>query len=445
MQLPTPEGATYDKHQLEAIEQLIKTRPKHWFIGDKPGTGKTVTNIGYLQAINENQVLVICTKKGQSVWRNHLLKWRMPTPIITIYHPEEPFFTANVLIVQYYWLTFANLAKEIRNRFKFNTIIIDEFQNLRRGKSVRTRNIVHKNSLQAKCERVILSSGTPIFNNPIDLYVPLKSFRPDVLGNMTKQQFIDKYCVTSWDEEKNRLNFLGGKNILELSRHLHNTCMISRTAKDAGLKMPTMEEPRILFLKRSQTANDIIDELNVFGDHITISNKSHNDAKLEIATLRRFLGLEMVAPGFKYIKHVFKKRKRLLVFIYHREVLEKCVQLSKSLGHEVLVLKSGQSDSRVDTIISQFQSASKKSIILYASISNCNDTITLTAADHMIFLEISSIWEMNYQAIHRVVRRGQWKKVPIDFLAFRKTYIERLLRHNVSKRKTSIEFEKGRK
>jgi len=99
-------------------------------------------------------------------------------------------------------------AEELDKR-RFRACIADEAHYLKSRESQRSKKLI---PILASSRRVILVSGTPMLNRPVEVYNLLKAVRPDVICSFT--EFTGRYCDPK--ETPYGMDYTGSANTREL-------------------------------------------------------------------------------------------------------------------------------------------------------------------------------------------------------------------------------------
>jgi SNF2 family DNA or RNA helicase len=200
------------KHQIIGIERLIEQPTFALF--DEMGAGKTFQVVVSAQVLFEcgiiNRVLVVAPASVRSVWfdqefgeiRKHL--WDgIPACILELHantrvwgdldksHKRLFWFVTNYEFVRSH-----NRLPEILELCTPKTLLVlDESSAV---KSYKAKQSIACLKLRKACGRVILLNGTPIANNPGDLYSQANIMDPKILG------------VTNWFHFRARYGVMGG-------------------------------------------------------------------------------------------------------------------------------------------------------------------------------------------------------------------------------------------
>lgn len=435
-----PSTQTLDPDQVKGAYYIAKTQG-NIFLCDDMGKGKTVTAIAYMNLVKETKVLIIPKAKGVPVWKKHLKTWHLHNPKIVVYHPDSPeIFEADILIAHYHWLSYQECAREIRDHFFYNLCILDEPHTVRKISSQRAKFLFLKNGICKKAKKTIAVTGTPLFNRPIGMYPLLKGLRPDVIEGMNRHQFGMKYCGGFMDKD-GTFNYNGASNIDQLARKMESVCMLRRKGEDNLLQWP-----RIGYIEKTKIGTSLDRVLGqVFDNNFKANKNPFTEEGVEIATLRRMVGEEKVEPIGYYIQGLAlnpeQKTCKILLFVYHISVGRNLVEYlhDREGGCILNFIHGGSSSKYSEQAIDDFQNKNHRQILI-ATIGTLGDTVTLTKATHLIFGELSYIWEENFQAMKRVARRGRDKPVKPVFIIHRNSFDERILKINFDKLKTSMKF-----
>ena len=110
-------------------------------------------------------------------------------------------------------------------------MIADEVHYLKSRDSKRSKNLI---PILSNAKRVILLSGTPILNKPVEIYNILKILRPDVVPNF--KDFTNRYC--SPKQTNYGMDYSGAACTQELHNLLQTTFMVRRLKKDVLDQLP---------------------------------------------------------------------------------------------------------------------------------------------------------------------------------------------------------------
>jgi SNF2 family DNA or RNA helicase len=224
------------------------TRAKSLLLADEMGLGKTVSVIG---ALNTDpcwrRVLIIAPKSLLPMWEAELERWLVVERTVVVATakngiPSDPW---DVLLMNYDIVD--KFRKDLDELGPFDALVCDEAHYLKNGDALRTRAILGNIGVGSKetainASRKWFLTGSPILNNPIELYPLLSALDP--LGDVIVQvrdidDFRDRYCGrqdTPWG-----ITYKGGRNLAELRNGLRSgdpPLMIRRTKAQVLQDLP---------------------------------------------------------------------------------------------------------------------------------------------------------------------------------------------------------------
>lgn len=202
-------------------------------LADEMGTGKTKQS---LEAITATPALVICPNSTKHAWATQANRWRpdlnpivieggaagraklfakakeTPNALVIINieavrgHSKLGFFPGIALQrcaacdkrtpTPELSTTRCQVHNKVLNGFGFKTVILDEAHNIKEPRSQQTRAIWAVGHDESVMQRIALT-GTPIANNPADLWSILHFLEPNEFP--TRGAFIDRYCLQAWN------------------------------------------------------------------------------------------------------------------------------------------------------------------------------------------------------------------------------------------------------
>ena len=178
--------------QKEGIEFGIRKHGRI-LLADEMGVGKTIQAIGISAIFKENwPVLVVAPSSLKFNWRDEIIHWLKDENItkrdVQIFKSGKDEFLPNV---KFYILSY-DLCSRISDKMiekKFNFAIADEAHYIKNVDAKRTQALI---PIFQRCKRLLLLTGTPVLNRPVELFSILKSLRPDIFTSFKK--FGNRYC-----------------------------------------------------------------------------------------------------------------------------------------------------------------------------------------------------------------------------------------------------------
>jgi len=217
---------------------------------DQPGLGKTLQSIASVYAKGVFPCLVICPNSLKENWKKEWLKWTgkraliltdaikktwpmyaatgMADVFIVNFESLESFFVLEYLKAptreeqgQIKYIRFRDSIMRIRS------VIIDEAH---RCKNESTRNFKLTYGVSYGKEMVLLLTGTPVVNSPIDLWALLRILGKQNIFAKNKAEFIKTYCKVGKEKKPG--------NLAQLNFYLRQFCQFRREKKDVLKDLP---------------------------------------------------------------------------------------------------------------------------------------------------------------------------------------------------------------
>ena len=406
---------------------------KKAIIADEQGLGKTVQAIAAIHHQQALPAVIIVPAIVKLNWRNEIKQW-LPDAKVAVLGvgkrqagcaPEDADW-----IVLNYEIAAKNLERLIRRRPK--AVVCDEAQYVKNGKSARTKAVADliKRTWPSP-ELVLMLTGTPIMNRPIELVSPLR-----MLGLLDSRfggwrAFVERYC-DAW-QDRWRWHLDGASNLEELNTRLRQTCMVRREKAQVLTELPakvraTLEVPLAKDcgykneLKRFMEWLDgelerrglVVDKkkkkkkLSLADKVMALMNSGENsDILARMTALRMATGVGKVPAIIEWIKDFEETGQALVVFAYHKAVQE---ALKQAFPKAAVIAGDSSAEAR-QKAVDDFQAGKKKLII--CSLKAAQTGITLTAASNVLMAELDWTPSAMEQAEDRCHRIGQRDSVTV--------------------------------
>ncbi|TMW50300.1 hypothetical protein DOY81_004620 [Sarcophaga bullata] len=381
-------------------------------ICDEMGLGKTYQAIAVADFYRDDWPLFICTTAStRDPWAQHIrdLLPSIPLHYIQVLNSNQQYIgDCKVLIASYSMME--RHIKQIMER-KFGFLIFDESHSLKNSKAKCTM-VAHRLSQHAK--HVLLLSGTPALSRPLELFSQLQMIDKKFMNFM---DFTSRYCDGKqtnfgWDAS-------GQSNLRELKVVLNLKYMIRRTKaevlKDLSEKF---RETVVLDPALVWPSDEIKETLNKVAQHLQSCRAADREQiLLQFYAQTADVKIKAVCA---YLKQQVKEPIKFIVFAHHRIMLDAiCDCLNKLKVKFVRIDGSTRKQDRGEFIDKFQKNPSYKVAVL--SLIACNSGITLTAAELIIFAELTWNPSTLAQAESRAHRIGQTKPVTVRYLMATKT------------------------
>ena len=397
LDIPVPAGLSYLPFQKAGIAYALKR--KNCLIGDEMGLGKTISAIAFLNVVAPKTVLVICPASLKKNWKLEMEKWLVEPRTICIVNSGGDTISGNpnVLIINYDLL---KKHKKTLQSITWGVLILDEAHKIKNPKSQRTIACV-----SLKAHRKLALTGTPITNRPIELQ-PIAGFLdPDTFGNFF--DFARRYAGAykarfGWD-------FTGASNLDELQRRLRQSIMIRRK-KDEVLHDLPAKIRQIIVLPNKSYRNELAKEFSMLSD--AVAETTYDDVSFEqMSGVRHEMALAKVDD---VVEHLADMDHQVVVMAHHKDVVEGIKAGLEAAGKSVVTLTGDCNQAHRQNSVETFQA--KKADFFIGTIGAAGVGITLTAASHVVFAELSWVPGDVSQAEDRCHRIGQQDSVLVQHL-----------------------------
>lgn len=411
-------------YQLEGAAFLSASHCAGLF--DEPGLGKTAQAIRAAEEVGARKILIICPAGVRQVWPFQIRLWGRGNPKVV---KAASIFDVvawgrgkvDILVVSYQQAV--SWQKDLASDF-FDALIMDEVHYCKNPETQRTKAILNI----AKMSSYVWGlTGTPIKNDPSDLWVMLHLSKATALGYVAFQkryfrQRIGTFSVT---------NKVRPEAAAELKRAL-KSMSIMRTFDDVGEQLPPIrldmlaidgEREEITSYLRGYPGLDarIVDSM-VNGSGLSFDDSTH------IATLRSLIA-EAKAPGYaQLITDELKSGTidKLVVMGHHRKALELVAAHLNAHNIRTEVIVGGVSEARREATVRSFQDDPRGVRVIVGNIEAAGTGLTLTAACRLDMLESSWTPADNVQAVRRVRRMGQKRPTLVRFVMLNNSFDQKV-------------------
>ena len=430
------DNVKFYEHQIECAREWWKKRS--FILADDMGLGKSLqalTIYGMRLWMQQKKgkplghMLVVCPVSLKYNWLDEIEKFTGYQGIVLEGTPTKrrkqieeyaALPAPKVLIVNYEQVI--SHLKEL-NDLEFDMVAADEAHYLKNHKSKRTKAY---RALNIKSH--LLLTGTPLLNNPSELWVMLDRVMPTKWG--TYYQFIRRYCAFGGYEGK---QILGVKNEAELRQRMA-PIMLRRLKKDV-LDLPEVQiirrEVRLL-PEQKKVYNEIVEEMRIqdadedsaMGQTIDNPLTKYLRLKQVCGTLATVLGPDKDASAkldaaIEDMDTFISNGEKVVVFTQFRGVLDAySKRLEKQFPKVPLFYLHGGVDKDDRQNIAKAWAAVDGPSIILGTFPVMSVGLNLTAAKVMQFLDKDYVPAINQQAIDRCNRIGASLTQPIQVFEY---------------------------
>lgn len=387
-------------------------------LADQMGTGKTPQT---LAALPDNaSIMVVCPAVVKGVWAREIVKWR-PDYRIKVLVGRKAFTWAPkgwIYILNYDILPKAEKLEKLFKTHPNTIIVADEAHQLKNSKSLRFQNF---KTLSEGVEKVWLLTGTPLMNQPLELWNVLQS------ANLAKEAF------GSWEDflqmMKGKKKTFGRQGKFggyswgvpdPKAAECLKTVSLRRTREQVLPDLPIKTHRDFSVPLSKKTANscnaankivkNILDNCIDPKGFVQSGKLAKFELKFEqIAQARKDLAEEKIHTLEQLIDDYEEQDHRVVVFSAHRAPIDK---LASRPGWGTI---TGSTPAKKRSELEEmFQKGLLKGIA--GTIQAMGVGITLTHAHEAIFVDQMWTPALNDQAEDRLMRIGQTKGVIITLL-----------------------------
>jgi SNF2 family DNA or RNA helicase len=319
-----------------------------------------------------------------------------------------------------YHFPIAEKLQELCKNGTISVIAFDECHKSKEPTSLQSRAMIN---VQAKY--MVAMSGTPLMNNPLDLYFPMKWLGYE---NHSFYQFKQHYCTLGgWGGSQ----VVGYKNLEEIRAMMDNIML--RRLKTEVLDLPEKIR-KIEYVDMTSKQNQIYKEVynGVMSDLQKI--KFSNNPLSMMIRLRQATGWTGIISNtvqesakmermIELVQEIVASGQKAIIFSNWESITEVAKEKLKSYN-PAYITGATKADERMKEV-DRFQNDDKCRVII-GTIGAMGTGLTLTAAQNVIFLD--SPWNMalKAQAEDRAHRIGTKGTVNIITLVCKNTIDERI-------------------
>lgn len=418
-----PNGMEYLPYQIAGIEWALTHPFNAMLIGDDMGLGKTLQAIGFANERRIKNMVVVCPSVVVLKWISEIRKFHIcrDLTIQRIEHKSDVWNPkADVIIVSYNMYDLVKCPKK-------TLLVIDEVHYLKANGSKRTKAILNTKNF-SKFKFIIGLTGTPMPNRPMEVYSILKAFCHVAINFCDKHTFGMRFCNARRDQF-GRWDYSGHSNLEELNRILRGYVMLRRE-KENVLKQLKGKTINIVQFDMDATVEKLDAYIRPFAEEI-VKRAQHGAGLDGVATHRRLIAEKKAPIVAEYVRLILSSTEKVVVFAYHTEVIAQLRALLREFGVAVVTggMTAKQKSDQVDAFVHG------KSRVFLGNIIAAGVGIDLVNASRMIFAEADWVPGNNDQAVDRCNRMGQKNLVVVDFLVYKDSVDEYILKTNFKKRK----------
>ena len=365
-------------------------------VAHEPRVGKTNIAIHGSDLVEAEIVVIVCPAAVKDNWRQAVLEFRKGGwwAVIVSYNKARA------------------VLKVLRGR-KI-VLVVDESHYCKERSADRTKalfgTLCDKNGgLIEHATNVFLLTGTPMPNNPSELWPMLRACAPEIITNgrgkpLSWSAFRDKYCKMI--NTPFGAKIAGSKNYKELRQKLDGFVIRRKRIDVFGRDMLP---PTRVYVRAKPTDKKELDALmqTEQGRAVAEALQSANPLKAlarqeqHIASLRKLFGLAKVPGVVDLVGEELKAEPgaKIVLFAYHHVVIDALRQNLKAYGVEAFDGRT--TPERKLRIQKRFQTDPKCRVVV-GQLNAMGVGLDFSMADNVLFVEQSWVGDENEQARSRI-------------------------------------------
>jgi SNF2 family DNA or RNA helicase len=406
----------------------------------QPGCGKTLALAKAGEAVGERQLWLTTLQLLRDQTAADLPGLRSDDPCVQVLTGSKDIVNpqADVVVACYDTARTEAIWRQLY-ALRWGSMALDEAHALANTAAKRTAAVYgarqdSKGSLFRRSDFCWPSTGTPVLNNPMDLWSHASRLWPAVIKDTpTKAEWMNRYCVVKQGDFG--LQVVGGQNLSELRAKMAPHVDI-RLLSDVAPNLPalTVDEMAVEIgpKERAQLAENCTpDQLRQV--EILLAELDGGEAAAEMAlqglmlqlsALRRVLANAKAWRVAELVKEELRGGlDRCIVFGHHQDALATVATELKRFGGRLL---NGQTNAAYRAqALREFAAGDCRVIVCNTGVAGTG--LNLQHCRRIVFLESSWTPAQNHQAIARCHRAGQTRPVHVTF-----TSVPRSIDHAVA-------------
>lgn len=411
-------------------------------IGDEMGLGKTIQSIGVVVGLEAYPCLVICPASLKYNWQNEIHEWTKKKAVVITDKmvSQVPYWHSLGLLdfaimnpesVKKYLIESEKLTEDKRMIIKPNGLstffkagIVDEAHVLR---NMKTKAFKRVKSVFNKMEIRVLNTGTPVVNDPADLWalITILGLENEFGGYV---EFMKKYRgLSKAFIEKGQTAEKDRKVLEELNFKLRTLCFIRREKKQVLKELPDKVRQIIPVEITNRAEYDhcyinVLDFLVAKGaDQEALQRAAKAELLVMMNQLRQLSGQGKIDALMELIERITGEGEKVVVFCWFLET----ARAIKARFPQAVGITGDEEDTQIETNKNAFQTDPATNII-YLTYKKGGVGHTLTAASKWICVELGWNDMHQSQAEDRCHRIGQKESVNCYYLIGKDTIDERM-------------------
>lgn len=416
-------------YQIEGANVLAEH--ERFGLHDEMGVGKTATTIGAIDKLQAQRGIVICPAMLRENWVGEFRKFSVFQRRICKGQNIHDFMAwlrgrYHILITSYEQAT--KWAEQIyENGEVIDFVAIDEAHYLKNSKAARTKAVQGltlngRGALIDWASHVWHITGTPMANDPLDIYTFLRLCNA---LQLSEESFVRRYFHIVPGRYGTR-QMPRDEMVPELQALIANNS-IRRTKASIGMQLPPIFLTSILVDGDTDIVKQMLAEHPGLEPAIRMSLEQGSLSFLDaqhIGTLRRLVGEAKAVPyTHMLIEELQTVSEKRVVFGIHKSSLTTVRDLLWKHGFKAVLVNGDTPEKQRVEAVRAFQEDEDCRVFI-GNIRAAGVGLTLTASCEVDLMESDWAPAGNAQAVMRVHRIGQTKKVRARFVTLARSIDE---------------------
>lgn len=404
---------------------------------DEPGVGKTAQAIRAIDMLRGRRGIIVAPAVARENWRGEFGKFAHIDRRICKGENIHDFVAwsrnrFDVLVTSYELATkWTPHVHDMAEPLDF--VVYDEGHYLKNGGAKRVKALVEewdentgevKPGLTLWAQSAWWLTGTPIPDNPIDIYTFLRFCRVMPLSrNDFARRYFSGHARTYSTAYSPRAEMLP-----ELQRLISNNA-VRRSLAQTGVELPPIFTTTALVDGDTQAIRDLLLQHPGLDRAITAALQGEEGGLSKInadhvATLRRLLGEAKAVPYAASLVHELNSGlDKMVTFGIHKKALADVRDYLLRHGINAVIINGDVLERDRVAAMNEFQNNPRCRVML-ANIRAAGTALTMTASCNIDMLESDWTPGNNYQAIKRVHRITQTRNVRARFITLARSFDE---------------------
>ena len=397
------------QHQKEAVQKLVEN--KKFILADDMGLGKTTSTIIAALETGAKKILIICPATLKINWKREIENYSDKSVYIAEgknFSTEHDFVIINYDIIKNFHDTKKKDESQVIDA-NFDLVIVDECHMIKNPTAQRTKLI---NDISKGVDRLWLLSGTPMTSRPMDYFNLLSLVDSPVAKNW--MAYAIRYCSGYQFNagSKKIWNVTGASNLEELRDRTSGT--ILRRLKEDVLDLPDKIITPVYLRLKSKSYEEVMGEYYDWYDKNPDESKSLTVQFTKLTKVRQIIADEKISHTIELAENIIEQGKKVIIFCNFTDSLNK---IGEHFGKVAVKLDGSMSKPNRQHSVDEFQNNEKVKVFV-SNLKAGGVGITLTAAEAVIFNDISFVPSDMAQAEDRAYRYGQKSNVSIYYPIF---------------------------